>query len=56
MSDMPQKLRDLKEYADHHRIFDLGLLLRAADHIERLEAQAEETRKYFDEQEARYGR
>jgi hypothetical protein len=49
MSKMPERLRHLYDYANSHRTFDLGLLLEAAAYIERLEEDAEETRKYLDE-------
>jgi hypothetical protein len=53
MGTMANDLRHLHEYASNHRVYSLDLLLRAADHIERLEAQIEETRQYFDEEDRR---
>jgi hypothetical protein len=52
MSNMARDLRSLKEYADSHRVFSLSLLNDAADYIERLEEQVEDTHRYFEEQRA----
>jgi len=49
---MPERLRDLKRYADNHQVVSLSLLDEAASYIERLEAQIAETRAYLDEQDA----
>ena len=45
MSTMPDELRRLKDYADNHMVFDLGLLLKAARHIELLEEERNGLRK-----------
>ncbi len=46
----------LRSTYEHLRVrgIPVELLLHAADHIERLEQQVQETREYFDEEDRRY--
>lgn len=39
MSDLPDRLRKAKEYADTHMVFDLRIMNEAANLIERLEEE-----------------
>lgn len=49
ISRTPAQLRSLYEYANTHRVFDLGLLLRAADEMDRMQEQIDGYRRYIDE-------
>jgi hypothetical protein len=44
MKGMGDQLRGLYDYASQHKVYSLHLLLRAADHIDRLEAQVRDLR------------
>jgi hypothetical protein len=52
MSDMSDRLRSSYEYANSHMVFDLGVMLEAATHIERLEEQNQGMREWIRELKA----